>query len=399
MWNAAMRDLGATGTLVALALCGALTLINLAGIAMAARRIGRGQSIGLVPAGAPVSLVRPVCGVEAFSEELLTRGFHLAYADYEILFCVADADDPIVPLLRRLMAAHPGISARLIVGDERISDNPKLNNCVRGWEAARHDWVVLADSNVAMPPDYLQQLQAAWGPDTGLVCSTPIGARPDGLFAAVECAFLNTLQARWQYTGEALGLGFAQGKSMLWHKPFLEARGGIRALAAEIAEDAAATKLVRAAGARVHLVAAPFDQPLGRRTLSEVWSRQLRWARLRRVTFPLFFAPEIGCGPLLPFGIALSAAPSLSLAAILFGLTTLWYGAEIGLAHRAGWYRRPRLLLAFLIRDTLIPALWTCAWMRGAILWRGNAMDIRPKAGGFDPAPPRSWRRPRASAA
>ena len=103
MWNAAMRDLGTTGTLVALALCGALTLINLAGIAMAARRIGRGQSIGLVPAGAPVSLVRPVCGIEAFSEELLTRGFQLAYADYEILFCVADADDPIVPLLRRLM--------------------------------------------------------------------------------------------------------------------------------------------------------------------------------------------------------------------------------------------------------------------------------------------------------
>ncbi|MCJ2036630.1 ceramide glucosyltransferase [Methylobacterium sp. J-068] len=390
-----------TGGSVALGLCAALTLLNLVGIAVTACRLGRRNHRPVFPANAPVSLVRPVCGIEAFSEELLTRGFRLAHERYELILCVADGADPIVPLLRRLMAAHPGVPARLIVGDERISDNPKLNNCVRGWEAARHDWVVLADSNVAMPPDYLQRLQAAWRPDTGLVCSTPIGARPLGLFAEVECAFLNTLQARWQYTGEALGLGFAQGKSMLWHKPFLEARGGIRALAAEIAEDAAATKLVRAAGARVHLVAMPFDQPLGRRTLAEIWSRQLRWARLRRVTFPLFFAPEIACGPLLPFGLALAAAPSLTLAAGLLGLLGLWYGAEIALAARAGWYRRPRLLLAFLIRDALIPLVWTSAWMRGAILWRGNAMDIRTRGADLDASagPRRTWRRPRPSAA
>lgn len=397
-----------TGAVVALALCAALTLINLIGIAVAGLRLGRRNGASVFPPGAPVSLVRPVCGLEAFSEELLTRGFRLAYDRYEIVFCVAEAADPIVPLLHRLMAAHPDVPARLVVGAERISDNPKLNNCVRGWEAARHDWVVLADSNVLMPADYLQQLQAAWRPDTGLVCSTPIGARPDGFLAEVECAFLNTLQARWQYTGEALGLGFAQGKSMLWHKPFLEARGGIRALAAEIAEDAAATKLVRAAGARVHLVAAPFDQPLGRRTLAEVWSRQLRWARLRRVTFPLFFAPEIGCGPLLPFGLALAAAPSIALATLLLGLAALWYGAEMALAARAGWYRRPRLLLAFVIRDALIPFLWASAWMRGAIVWRGNAMDIRRKDFRADeirvkdidagPITGRSWRRARPGA-
>jgi ceramide glucosyltransferase len=399
MWDQALRDLSEPSAAVALGLCVALTLINLVGIAVAALRIGRRNGASVFPAGAPVSLVRPVCGVEPFSEELLTRGFHLAHPAYELIFCVANGADPIVPLLERLMAGNPQVPARLIVGDERISDNPKLNNCVRGWEAARHDWVVLADSNVAMPPDYLQQLQAAWRPDTGLVCSTPIGARPTGLFAAVECAFLNTLQARWQYTGEALGLGFAQGKSMLWHKPFLEARGGIRALAAEIAEDAAATKLVRAAGARVHLVADPFDQPLGRRSLAEIWSRQLRWARLRRVTFPLFFAPEIGCGPLLPFAIALAAVPSLALATLLLGLIGLWYGAEIILAARAGWYRHPRLLLAFLIRDALIPFLWTGAWMRGAIVWRGNPMDIRAKAP--EPSGRKPWRRlrPGASAA
>ncbi|WP_418291989.1 ceramide glucosyltransferase [Methylobacterium durans] len=369
-------------TLAVLALCALVTLVNLASLIVAAHRIGAVRTGSTIPAGAPVSLVRPVCGLETFSEEMLTRGFRLDYPAYELIFCVADAGDPILPLLHRLIAAHPSVPARIIVGDERVSDNPKLNNCVRGWEAARHEWVVLADSNVLMPPDYLQRLQAAWRPDTGLVCSTPVGARPDSFPAEVECAFLNTLQARWQYAGEALGLGFAQGKSMLWHRPFLEARGGIRALAAEIAEDAAATKLVRVAGRRVHLVAAPFEQPLGRRSLREVWARQIRWARLRRVTFPLFFAPEIGTGALLPLGLGAAAVEGAPAHLALLAMAALWYGAEFRLAARAGWHRSPRLVLAFLVRDAMLPALWAAAWMRSAIVWRGNAMDIRPKAAG-----------------
>jgi ceramide glucosyltransferase len=369
----------ANATVLALGVCGLLTLVNLVSLGLTARRIGRVRGPSAFPAGAPVSLVRPVCGLEPFSEETLGRSFRLAYPAYEILFCVASAQDPVLPLVRRLIAAHPQVPARVIVGDERVSDNPKLNNCVRGWEAARHDWVVLADSNVLMPPDYLQQMQAAWRPETGLVCSTPVGARPGSFWAEVECAFLNTLQARWQYTGETLGLGFAQGKSMLWHRPFLEAQGGIRALAAEIAEDAAATKLVRAAGRRVHLVPAPFEQPLGPRRWREVWARQLRWARLRRVTFPLFFAPEIASGLLPPAALAGWLAGTAEAGLGLAAMLAAFYGAEYALAARLGWHRSPTLLLAFLVRDLMIPLLWARAWMRDAVVWRGNAMDIRPK--------------------
>lgn len=373
-------------TVSALSLGALLALIQIASIAIAGRRIGTVHGASTFPAGAPVSLVRPLHGVEAFSDEMLVRSFRLAYPAYELIFCVADPGDPIVPRVQRLIADHPQVPARLILGDERVSDNPKLNNCVRGWRAAAHDWIVLADSNVAMPPDYLQRLQAAWRSDTGLVCSTPAGARPGSFMAEVECAFLNTLQARWQYAAEAFGLGFAQGKSMLWHKPFLEARGGLQALASEIAEDAAATKLVRAAGKRVHLVSSPFEQPLGRRGFREVWARQLRWARLRRVTFALFFIPEIGSGVLLPaLLVALWAGSPAGLAGAA-GLIGLCYGAEYRLAVRAGWQRGPRMLAAFLVRDALIPALWLAAWVQSAIVWRGNAMDVRPRRASVDRA-------------
>ena len=374
------------GPLLAVAACAVMTAVNLTSLGLAARRLRRPMPGNTLPAGQPVSLIRPVCGLERYSEETLASGFRLSYPAYELIFCVADAADPVLPLVRRLIAQHPAVPARIIVGEERVSDNPKLNNCVRGWDAAAYDWIVLADSNVLMPADYIQTLQAAWRPETGLVCSTPIGARPDGFWAMVECAFLNTLQARWQYAGEAVGLGFAQGKSMLWHRPFLDGRGGIRALAAEIAEDAAATKLVRAAGRRVNLVATPFPQPLGARSFPEIWSRQVRWARLRRVTFPLFFAPEIASGPLLPCLAAALYAGTTNATLALLLMVALTYAGEYALAVHAGWLRSPRLVVAFAARDLLIPFVWGRAWMRGMVVWRGNAMAIETKPTRVRPA-------------
>lgn len=374
------------GPFLALAACLAMALANLLSLALAGLRLQRPMLRSTFPAGAPVTIIRPVCGLERFSEETLESGFHLAYRDYEMIFCVADAGDPVLPLLRRLIAQHPQVKARIIVGEERISDNPKLNNCVRGWESAAHDWIVLADSNVLMPPDYLQILQAAWRPKTGVVCATPIGAWPNGFWALVECAFLNTLQARWQYASEAVGLGFAQGKSMLWHRPFLDSVGGIRALALDIAEDASATKVVRAAGRKVHLVAAPFSQPLGRRSFAEIWSRQIRWARLRRVTFPLFFVPEIVSGMLVPCLLAALYTGSTEIALGLGAMVALTYGGEYALAIHAGWLRSPSLVVAFIARDLLIPVVWTLAWMRSDVVWRGNAMAIVTKPGRVRPA-------------
>lgn len=359
----------------------ALLLSNLASILLASSRLKRRRVIA-PPAGAqPLSIIVPSRGVEPFTQETLQRAFSLDWPGYELIFCVAHAEDPVVRLIDAAIARHPKVPARLLIGDDRISANPKLNNCVKGWQAARHDWVILADSNVLMPKDYVQHLMAAWRPDTGLVCSTPIGSRPDGFWAEVECAFLNTLQARWQYAGEALGLGFAQGKSMLWNKPMLDASGGIQALAAEIAEDAAATKLVNGLGLRVHLAASPFEQPLGQRTLAEIWSRQTRWARLRRVTFALFFAPEILTGAAAPLLLALIAAASagVSLPTTVLCVLAIAYLPECLLASAKGWYLSPRSLTAMIVRDVMLPAIWARAWFGGAVEWRGNAMTIRTR--------------------
>jgi len=328
--------------------------------------------------GAPaVSIVRPVCGLDNFLEATLASSFYLDYPDYEVIFCVAQARDPAVPVVQRLIDAHPQVRARLIVGDERISANPKLNNCFKGWNAATHDWIVLADSNVLMPRDYLSRLMAAWRADTGLVCSPPVGTAPDGFWAHVECAFLNAHQARWQYLAATVTAGFAQGKTMLWRRDILDAAGGIRVLGREAAEDAAATKVMRAAGLRVRLVDPPFPQPLGHRTAVDVWNRQVRWAQLRRASFPHLYAPEIFCGLLWPLVACAVAATEAGLPLLpsLTACAALWYGTEMALARGAGWPAPLAYPLHAAIRDLMLPALWVYGWVGSSFVWRGNAMS------------------------
>jgi ceramide glucosyltransferase len=360
--------------------CIVMTLIQLVSVAIAAVKCRRRSRHMRPPDNAPpVTVLRPVCGIDNCADETLGSTFRLDYPAYEIIFCVARADDPVVAIVERLIDANPRVAARLLIGDDRISSNPKLNNVVKGWAAARHDWIVTADSNVLMPSDYIQRLLARWHSDTGLVCSTPIGARPGNFWAELECAFLNTLQARWQYVGASFGLGFAQGKTMLFRRELIERGGGIGALGADLAEDAAATKLVRGQGLNVHLVDNPFEQPLGRRSAAEVWSRQLRWARLRRVSFPRFFLAELISGSVLPIIAGTYAAARLDVGAgmVLAILLVIWLGAEAALARAAGWHFSPRMPLTVLLRDLLLPVLWIEAWLSDDFIWRGNAMNLR----------------------
>jgi ceramide glucosyltransferase len=325
----------------------------------------------------PISLVRPLCGLDNFVEPTLRSGFELDYPNYELIFCIANARDPVVPTVQRLIAQHPHVRARLLIGDERISANPKLNNCFKGWNAAAHEWIVLADSNVLMPPDYLTRLWNGWRSDTGLVCSPPSGTAPRGFWADVECAFLNTYEARWQYVADTIGIGFAQGKTMFWRRSVLEDAGGIHVLGLEPAEDAASTKVVRGAGLRVRLVDAPFPQPLGHRSAIEVWRRQARWAQLRRASFPMFYVPEILGGALIPVTAAVTLATAFDLSWMFaaVAVVSVWYGTEAKLARAAGWPLSWAYPLHARVRDLALPALWVTGWRGSDFVWRGNAVS------------------------
>jgi cellulose synthase/poly-beta-1,6-N-acetylglucosamine synthase-like glycosyltransferase len=125
-------------TVWALAFCALAAALHFASIVLAATRCFAGARLVPPPPGSPgVTIVRPLCGADNFVEETLESTFRLDYPEYEINFCLARTDDPVAPLVRRLIAAHPGVPARLLIGVDTTSPNPKLNNVVKGWDEIR----------------------------------------------------------------------------------------------------------------------------------------------------------------------------------------------------------------------------------------------------------------------
>lgn len=368
-------------TMTAGLIAGIALAIHLLSCALAAWRCSPGQRTSgkRLP---PASLVRPVCGLDHDAHRTLASSFTLDHPDYEVLFCVSDPADPVLPLLRDLRDRHPGVPCRILIGRDVYRHNPKLDNCAKGWHAARHDWVVMADSNIVLPADYLARIAAQEDEGVGLVSSPPVGADPQNFWADVECAVLNGYQARIQYAVDSLGFGFAQGKTLSVRRSQLARAGGYAALAAEPAEDAAATKAIRGLGLAVRLAGPPCIQPLGRRRGQDVWARQVRWARLRRASFPLLFLPEILSGGLVPLIAALVAAQGFGASPwiVVPGWIAVWYGAEAFLARRAGWPLTWRSPLAWLLRDAAIPAVYGAALAGRSFAWRGAELttDISP---------------------
>jgi ceramide glucosyltransferase len=242
-----------------------------------------------------------------------------------------------------------------------------------------------------MPRDFLQRLLTTWRDDVGLVSAPPIGCQPQGVWAELECAFLNGYQARWQYAADDAGLGFAQGKVMLWRRSDLEWAGGIHALGSEPAEDAAATKVVRGRGLRVRLADGAFPQPLGPRTARQVWNRQVRWARLRRSTFPVYCGLEIFSGMAPPLLATLLAAHAFDADLLLWPvlLAGAWLGAEAFLNAAVGWHLTWRSPLLWLLREAALPVLWVQAWSGNGLSWRGSEISLDRGEDGWSARPGR----------
>jgi ceramide glucosyltransferase len=136
------------------AYCAIALFLHAASIGVVWARSRRPAGVGANGArGHAVSIIRPVCGLDSVEQVTLASSFKLTWPETELLFCVASVADPALPVLRRLIAAHPHTNARILIGDNRETANPKLNNLIKGWHAASSDWIILADSNLLLPAD------------------------------------------------------------------------------------------------------------------------------------------------------------------------------------------------------------------------------------------------------
>jgi ceramide glucosyltransferase len=328
----------------------------------------------------PVSILKPLKGLDFQLEENLESFFRLDYPKFEILFSVASADDAAYEVIHRVASKFPRVRARIFIGEVKVGGNPKVNNLVKSYQAAAHDWILVSDSNVRVPRDYLKSVTQDFDEQTGVVTAVVAGEYLGrGFGAPLEATYLNTFYARWMMIAIKLGAPVVIGKSMLIRKSEANRFGGVELLAQYLAEDYMTGHAMKLLGHKVKVMREPIVQMIGNYSLKEFWSRHVRWGRIRRSQSPLVFPLE----PLLSFwvsgslgGFALSHFGIFQFTEALIMHACVWAMCDIILMKRMNEAIKPKNMLAWIVRESLHVPLWIHVAMGNTVNWRGNQLRL-----------------------
>ncbi|SAM00494.1 hypothetical protein [Absidia glauca] len=262
------------------------------------------KSSSLSAALAPgVSILRPLKGLDLELEANLRSSFQQNYPKFELLFSVASADDPSIPIVQRLIKEYSKVDSRLIIGEQIVGINPKINNMVTSYDSAKYDIIWILDSNVHVDEDTLgRSVDELEKPGIGLVHHLPMATQPSSYAAQVEQVFLNTNHAKMYLAINTVGIASCvMGKSNLYRRSDLDKAGGLAAFGKYMAEDNIVGEALWAQGLRHAMSADMACQVLGKITPKEYCGRRARWVRLRKyivtaATLTEPFTESIVCG-------------------------------------------------------------------------------------------------------
>ena len=349
--------------------------------------VAQGRLLAGIPPAAPdslppVTILKPLKGLDDDLEENLRTFFRQDYPHYEIILGAPDADDAALPIARKIASEFPAVAARVVAVDLGVCLNPKVNLLAGLARDARHDVFLISDSNIAADPGYLRDLVAhLHRPGVGLVSSLFRGTRGRGLGGALESLQLNTFVMGGV---SALHLFFklpcVVGKSMLFRRADMDAIGGFTWLGHHLAEDQVCGEEFAARDRGVVVSGRLIDNVLGRRTVRQFLDRHLRWCRIRLRMSPPGYLGEFLMNPVATglIGAAVAretwawAAPVGAWVAMSFLAAT---------AERRAGVRRPLLHYPALelIRSLVTAAVWFVPFFSRTVSWRGVPLRIGPR--------------------
>jgi ceramide glucosyltransferase len=353
------------------------TLLSMAALAWVTRR-GRGRR--LVEAGftPPVTIFKPLKGLDEDLEANLRSFFRLDYPCFQLLFGVADENDPAIPVVRKLLAEFPAHDAELVVGAPPFGLNPKVQNLASMSRFRKHDVVLISDSNVRVRPEYLRETVCYLAePGVGLVTNlfTGVGASHSG--AVMENLQLNGFIAGGMALASVMRVTCVVGKSMLMPVKVLESIGGFTRVRNLLAEDQVIGVLVRKAGYSIRLSHHVIDNVNVRRGFNWFLNRHSRWYKIRRqMALPTFLAEPSANLAVVGLVWAFSGESGIAWGGLagLFGL---------GIARDAvqsrwlsGRFPRLRELIFSPIKDVLLLPLWFDAMVNSRVQWRGHRFRV-----------------------
>jgi ceramide glucosyltransferase len=329
----------------------------------------------------PVSVLKPVHGIDFGSVENFESFCRQNYPEYEILFDVNDDSDPAVPLIRDVIARFPERNIRLISGAPQIGANKKVNNLIELARAARHEIIVLTDGDVRVLPNYLREVVAPFAdPRIGAVTSFYRGVTQKNLAAELEAIgaasdfFAGVLVADWME-----GMSFALGASIATTKSWVAKIGGFEAIADMHSDDYELGHRIAKSGGKIVLSHELVWTMYPAQSAAGFWNHQVRWARTVRLCRPLSFIGLIFTHG-LPWAIAAAlVAPAESIAVaylaayLILRLLTAWL---VGVRVSGDETVRKRLWLVP-FRDAIHFIVWLASFASNKIHWGGEQFTMR----------------------
>jgi len=341
-------------------------------------RVGRP---GRLPGGfgkqwPPVSILKPVHGLEKNQKENLRSACVQDYPVFQVVFSVQELDDPAIPVLKQLQEEFGPERVTVAVENMRSGTNGKINNMIGGLLHARHEILVISDSDVKLRPDYLKVIVAPLAdPEVGCVCTLYKASCADTWYEKVELLTLNSDFMTSVVFAHVTGASkFCLGASAALRRSTIDAIGGLEALADYLVEDYEMGRRIWESGKRIEVLPYFVETVVDLKSPSQWWGHQVYWDQNTRAARPFAFLSTVLIRS-IPFALVftlLRRADPVSLAVLGASIFLRMASAAIILGR---WFHdneglHSLWLLPF--RDLASLVSWVLAFTKRTTIWRGT---------------------------
>jgi ceramide glucosyltransferase len=335
----------------------------------------------------PVTILKPLCGAEPGLHTHLRSFCQQDYPTFQIVFGVREPNDPALAVVERIVAEFPALSIDVVIDPQLHGDNYKTSNLLNMMRRARHDLLVIADSDAVVRPDYLGAVtNPLLHPDVGLVTCIYHGVPTKTIWSRLGAMYIN----EWFVPSVLLAWFFghrqySSGQTLCVRRDTLQEIGGLEAIANHIADDYRLGALIRGLGKRIVLSGYEVEVEHHEPTAGALVSHELRWMRTLHVVSPKSFRwMFLSFGmPVALMGLVFTwlGAMALGPAWLLLGVTALARMALYFL-HRLRYPRSRHAASIFADlwllppRDLLLCWTWLRSFFASSIIWRGSEFNV-----------------------
>lgn len=332
-----------------------------------------------------VSVIKPIVGTDKSLYENIESFFTTQYHKFELLFCFHSSDDEAVAVVQQLIEKYPDVDAKLFFKGESVGLNPKINNMMPAYRAARYPLVLVSDSGIFMRPDGILDMATTMmsREKIALVTQVPYCKNRDSFDAAFEQLYFGTSHGRIYLAGNCMDFVCSTGMSSMMKKEALDECGGIANFGGYLAEDYFFGRELANRGYKSAISTHPALQNSSSVSVSSFLDRICRWVKLRIAMLPhiILVEPLQDCFPSglimsysLNYLLGFNIIPTLILHTIYwismdYSLMTSMQNGNLGFSPL-------RFLLIWLLRELSAPLVFIKALLEPTIRWRNNVFHL-----------------------